>query len=388
MGLSTRSLGTGSLALVAFAAFGGPLALAALYAPGAIDEVTGSGGLVVVAAAVAFIAPLAIWLRYSRDIASAGGLAAFVEAAAGRGVALAQAAVWVASYGLYLLYTGAYVAYDVLPSSISGVHKWRPLIAVLIPLGVAAALAAGRGVSVAVIGLLAVGQFAILVMLDVVAVGHAGTANGFHGTTSGDGGKAVAAVAALFVCGSLPLFLGGELRERGRALRRVLPLAFVLTAVGVLLAIYPYARDPAFTRADVPGVALVRVDVGHTAADVVGIGVAGSIVAVLLLEGVALTRLLHFATGATVRTWTWVLAGALVVIGPLSLAFDPDRFYDSLLKPSLVLLWIAQLVVVAVFPVYVHRRAQLRPWHLLATAVALALMTYALVTTITGGGGT
>ena len=47
------------------------------------------------AATVVFVAPLAIWLRYSSKISSSGGLYAFVEAAAGRRVALAQAALWI-----------------------------------------------------------------------------------------------------------------------------------------------------------------------------------------------------------------------------------------------------------------------------------------------------
>lgn len=383
MGLSRRSL-----ALVAFAAFGGPLALAALYAPGAIEDVTRSGGFVTIVATVAFAAPLAIWLLFARDIASPGGLSAFVEAAVGRRVALAQAAVWVASYLLYLLYTGAYVAYDVLPHSVSGVHRWRPLLAVVIPIGVALALVAGRGVAVAVIGVLAVGQFAALVLLDVVAVQHAPGAGAFHVTTSADGGRALGGIATLFVCGSLPLFLGGEARDGGRVWSRVLPPAFLVTAVGVLLAVYPLARDPAFAHADVPGVALTRIDAGHAAGTIVGIGVAGSIVAVLLLEGVALTRLLHWATPLSVTMWTRVLGAALVVVGPVSLALDPDEFYDRLLKPSLVLLWIAQLAVVAVFPIYAHRRGRLRAWQLAVTVVAVAVMTFGLVNTLVGSSGT
>ena len=379
LGLSRRSL-----ALVAFAAFGGPLALAALYAPGSIGDVTRSGGFVTIVATAAFAAPLLIWLLYARDIASPGGLSAYVEAAVGRPVALVQAAVWVASYFLYLLYTGAYVAYDVLPHSVSGVHRWRPLLAVAIPVAVAVALAAGRAAAVGVIGTLAVGQFAVLVLLDVVAVRHSPGANAFHVTTSADGGRAVGGIATLFVCGSLPLFLSGEVRDAGRVWRRVLPPTFALAAVGVLLAVLPFAHDPAFTRADVPGVALTRVDAGHAAGTVVGIGVAASIVAVLLLEGVALTRLLHWATPVSVRMWTWVLAAALVVVGPVSLALDPDKFYDRLLKPSLVLLWIAQLIVVAVFPVYAHRHGRLRHWHLAVTAVAVALMTFGLVNTLAG----
>src|SRR5205807_7669194 len=116
------------------------------------------------------------------------------------------------------------------------------------------------------------------------------------------------------------------------------------------------SRDPAFIRAEVPGVALARVDAGHAAGTVIGIGVAASIVAVLLLEGVALTRILHWSTPLSVSAWTRVLAAALVVVAPVSLALDPGKFYDRLLKPSLVLLWIAQLVVVAVFPVRSEER--------------------------------
>ena len=294
--------------------------------------------------------------------------------------------MWVASYLLYLLYTGAYVAYDVLPNSISGVHRWRPLLAVVIPVAVAISLVAGRSAAVAVIGFLAVGQFAVLVLLDVIAVQHAPGANAFHVTTSADGGRAVGGIATLFVCGSLPLFLGGEVRERG-VWQRVLPPAFLLATVGVLLAVYPLARDPAFIRAEVPGVALARVDAGHAAGTVIGIGVAASIVAVLLLEGVALTRILNWATPLSVSAWTRVLAAALVVVAPVSLALDPGKFYDRLLKPSLVLLWIAQLVVVAVFPVFAHRQRRLRAWHLVVTAVAIALMAFGLVNTLAGSSG-
>ena len=344
--------------------------------------------MVTIVATVAFVAPLVIWLLYARDIASPGGLSAFVEAAAGRRIALVQAAVWVASYLLYLLYTGAYVAYDVLPHSVDGVHRWRALIAILIPVAVGLALVGGRTAAMAAIGVLAVGQFAALVLLDVVAVRHAPGAGAFHVTTSADGGRAIGGIATLFVCGSLPLFLGGETRDGGPVWRRVLPPAFLLTAVGVLLAVYPLARDPAFAHADVPGVALTRVDAGHAAGTVVGVGVAGSIVAVLLLEGVALTRILHWATPVSVSMWTRVLGASLFIVGPISLALDPEKFYDRLLKPSLVLLWIAQLVVVAVFPLYARRRRQLRPWHLGLTAVAVALMTFGLVTTVVGSSST
>ena len=376
------------LLLVAFAAFGGPLALAALYAPGAIEDVTGSGGLITIVAAVAFIAPLAVWLRFSRDISSPGGLTAFVEAAVGRPVALVQAALWVASYTLYLLYTSAYVVYDVVPAFWPGVHHWRPLLASLLPAVAALAVVSGRRIGFAVIGLLALGQLVLLVLLDVVAVQHAPGASAFHASASADSGRALGGIATLFVCGSLPLFLGGEVRGGGRALSRVLPLAFGVTAVGVVLAVYPLARDPAFAHADIPGLSLVRVDLNHAAGTAVGIGVAASIMAVLLLEYVALTRLLHYVSGASVRAWVWRLGIALAAAGPISVLLDPDKFYDSLIKPSLILLWLSQVIVVATFPVYLWRRNRLRAWHVLTTAVAAGVMVFGFANTVAGSSGT
>jgi hypothetical protein len=388
-GGTDRWLTTRALLPLALASFGGPLALAALYAPAAVADVTGAAGLVVVAATLGFLAPLAIWLRYSRDIASAGGLFAFVEAAAGRPVAVAQGAVWVGSYLLYLLYTSAYVVGDILPSAWPGAVHWQSTLDILLPIAVAAVVLAGRRAAVATIGVIGVGQVAVMALLDGVSVAHAPSASAFHVAASPRVGTATAGVATLFVCGSLPLFLGGETSERGDAFRRVLPIGLAVTAVGVLLAVYPLAADPAFARAPVPGVALTEVDVGHPAAVVVGVGVAASVVGLMALEYVALTRVLHAVTGAQPMTWARRLAMPLVLAGPVSVAVGADTFYSSLLRPSLVMLWVAQIVVVAVFPRFVRRSgAQLRPWHLVATVVAVALMTYALVTTVRGSGGT
>lgn len=384
-----RWLTTRALLPLALASFGGPLALAALYGPAAVDEVTRSGGLVVVAATIGFLAPLGIWLRYSRDIASAGGLFAFVEAAVGRKVALAQAAVWVGSYLLYLLYTSAYVVTDILPAAWPGASHWESTLDIVLPIAIAAIVLAGRRVAVGVIGAIGVGQVAVMALLDGVSVSHAPTASAFNFATSGDAGKASAGVATLFVCGSLPLFLGGETTDRGRAFRRVLPIGLAVAAVGVLLAVYPLATDPAFTRVAVPGVSLVEVDAGHAASVVVGLGVAASVIGLMALEYVALTRLLHAVSGAHPTTWARLLAVPLVIAGPVSVAVGGDKFFDTLLRPSLIMLWIAQIVVVAVFPLFVRRSSdRLRSWHVVATVVAVALMGYALVTTIGGSGGT
>ena len=109
---AARPIGPWAFTGVAVASFGGPLALAALAAPSLAADASDSAGLAMLAAVVVFIVPLAIWLRYSRYVNSAGGLYAFVEAAAGRRLALAQAALWIFSYLLYVIYTTVEIVYD------------------------------------------------------------------------------------------------------------------------------------------------------------------------------------------------------------------------------------------------------------------------------------
>ena len=139
-----RPISPWAFAGVAVASFGGPLALAALAAPGLAADAADSAGLAMLAAAVVFTAPLAIWLRYSRHVSGAGGLFSFVEAAAGRRVALAQAAIWTFSYGLYIVYTTVQIVYDLLPQVIPGEREYQSALALLIPVALAAVMIAGR----------------------------------------------------------------------------------------------------------------------------------------------------------------------------------------------------------------------------------------------------
>jgi amino acid transporter len=93
----SRPIGTVGFLGVVIASLGGPLALAALYAPTIVDDTTASAGFVTIAAEVVFGLPLLVWLRYSKHIASSGGLYAFVKEAAGPRVAIAQAVLWIVS---------------------------------------------------------------------------------------------------------------------------------------------------------------------------------------------------------------------------------------------------------------------------------------------------
>jgi len=350
-----RPIGTWTLSGVALTAIGGPLALGALYGPAIVEDVGASAGLISVAAVVAFGVPLLIWLRYAKHINSAGGLYSFVEAAAGRPVALVQAGVWVVSYVLYLLSTTGQIVHDTLPDVWSGVGPWQSFLEVAIPLGLAAVMIAGRTATLASTSLLAAGQLVLLGIVDVMSVGHAAPATSF---VLQDGAAPVATAAArtslLYVCASLPLFLGGEVRRPQRAMPRALVGAWLVTAVGVGAAVFPLAHDPAFAHADIPGMSVVRQFGSAGLGTTIGIGVAVSIGGVMLVEYLALTRLLHAVTGRSARTWTFALAGLLAVVAPLSL-IDPDAFYDNLLRPSLFALWASQLIVFAVYPRFARK---------------------------------
>jgi amino acid transporter len=377
-----RTLSSGGFLAIAVVSFGGPLALAALYVPGLVDDVFGSAGLVTVIAPLVFAFPLLIWLRYAREISSSGGLFSFVEAAAGRRVALMQAVIWTVSYLLYLVYTTVYVVYDVLPSVLPGVRPYRSTLEVAIPIALAILVVVGRSPAIVALCVLAVGQVALVVLLAVVAISHAHPMSSF--TTTSDAGGITSAsgnVALLFVCGSLPFFFGGEVARPLRIVRRGVVLAYLLVAVAVIAAVFPLAANPAFTHADIPGVSIVSVYVGHAAGVAVGIGVAASIIGVMLVEYLALTRLMHAVRGTSIMKASRLVAIPLVIGGPLSL-INPDRFYADLLKPSLVALWLSQIIVAAVFPLFLRARKTLRPRGIILALGATALMVFGLYSTL------
>ena len=225
---SSRPLPAWAFTAFAVASFGGPLALAASGAPSVVGDAAGSSGLVMLAGAVVFLVPLAIWLRYSREVTSSGGLFAFVEEAAGRRVALVQAAIWIFSYLLYVVYTTVQIVYDLLPSVLPGEGRYQTVLALAIPVALVAVMLAGRAATFLVFGVIAAGQLALAGILDGVTLAHLSTPLSSFGTGAGTQAvaKASAQTSLLYVCGSLPLFLGGELAapaqrtiRRGRDLR-------------------------------------------------------------------------------------------------------------------------------------------------------------------------
>jgi len=374
---------------LALGSLGGPLALSALYAPGVVGPASRSVGLATLLGAVIFALPLAVWWRFSERISSAGGLAAFTAAAAGRRAGILQGAVWTVSYFLYLPYTASWIAYDLLPVVFPGIGPYRWVLQLVLPLAAIAIVLAPLAGFMALVGTVALVQLGLLLALGAVELAHAGApASSFapHGGAH-DLTRAVLGMSLLFVCGSLPLYLGEEVRGGGRTIRLAIVGAFCLAVPYVLFAAFPLAAVPqSLTGAPIPGYAIATAYVGRPFALAVGLGTIASDATLLLLEYLALSRLLHAATGRSVRQTTLAIAVPFVLADAIGLV-NPHDFYERTLTPSLAALWASQLIVFAVYPLYRRRRGGRRLGDLALALGSSALVAWGLWLVLSGQAG-
>jgi hypothetical protein len=365
-------------------ATGGPLALAAVILPQAVSSLQ-SVGLVVVAGAALFAVPVAVWCRYSERVVSSGGLFSFVEAAAGRRVAYIQGAVWIVSYALYLPYTIDYMVYNLLPAVLPGVRPYRVALELVLPVALAAVGFVRVRSAMHVVTLIAGSQLAILVLFAVAGLAHVGTIAGafrVHGPVvpllKGTGNTAL-----LFICGNLSLFLGAETEGGSRTIRRGLPLGIGVAAASLLFGSLAWAHaDSKVINSEIPGMALAQASWGHAFGVLVGLGVVVSVAGVILAEYLALTRLLDAASSLAIPQTT-VLVAIFFVAASAVAAANPQSFYDDLLKPSLVALWVSQIIVFVVYPRFAYIHGRLRPLSIVAATIGTGLMGYGLYTAIT-----
>jgi amino acid transporter len=364
----------------AVASIGGPLALAAIYIPAAADM--RSAGLFVVVGALLFACPLLVWLRYSKEIASAGGLAAFVEASAGHRLALLQAAVWTISYFLYLPYTITDIVYEQLADVFPGIEPWRWVLEITLPVGIVALVLAGTIPALRVLFVSAAVQLAVVLAFGVVLLAHVGAPGSSftHVPSAHPLVHGSAAVALLFLCASLVLFLGGEAVGGARTIRYALVTAFVAVAVYLVFAIFPLALVGAtdFTGLD----AATRYG-GRSFGILVGLGAIVSVAGVIVAEYIALSRLLFSVTGVPVRRLLLYIAVPFVAIDALSV-INPHAFDHDVLQISLSALFLAQLIVFAVYPLYRRNRGRLTAFDLVIATVSFALMAWGLWRALSG----
>jgi hypothetical protein len=365
---------------VATASIGGPLALVSLYIPGAAGSST---GVTTALAALVFFAPIAIWSGYSSRIASRAGLTAFVDAGAGRRTAWAHAAVWSISYFLYLPYTVTFIVYDVLPVVFPGIVRYRPSLELVLPVAITLlVLGPARLVFMALLAL-AAAQLALMPTLGIIAYRHGGAAHvGVHAT-----GRGVGNVSLLFVCASLPLYFGAEVADGRRTIRPALVASFLAVAALAVFVAVPLGGLPEQIRdSQIPGVALAQTYAGRGFAVAVGLATAASVAALIVIEYLALGRLWTALLGMRLRPVLAFIAVPFITADAISLV-DPSGFYSALLRPSLVALFVAQLVVFAVYPRFRRIHERLRPVDLATAAVGAALVIYGVYTAVASTSG-
>ena len=363
------------------AAIGGPLALATIYVPQAAD--LRSAGILMLLGSLLYALPLAIWVRYSREIVSAGGLAAFVESASGRRLALVQAGIWSVSYFLYLPYTVTDIVYEMLADVFPGIEPWRWVLEIVLPIAIVGLVLLGtRPVLLALTASAAV-QLVLVLILGFLILQKVGAPHTTFTRSPGthDVIRQSASISLLFICGSLPIFLGAEVVGGSRVVRRSLVLAGTLVAAYVLFAVFPLAAvEPALRSSDFPGYDIAHAYSGRTFAVVIGLGTVVSVAGVIVAEYLAFSRLLFSVTGVPVRRlliWIGIPFVAVDVLSTLS----PDEFDKNVLRPSLIALFLSQLIVFAVYP----RWRRWRTADVLLALGACALMAWGLYRAIFEG---
>jgi hypothetical protein len=366
----------------AIASIGGPLALANFLPGTAGDDGISSAGLVVLLALAVFGAPLALWLVYSRRVVSPGGLTAFVDAAAGRRAALVHGWIWALAYFLYLPYTVTYVVYDVLPPVFPGLVPYRWELELVVPLAIVLLVLAP--LRLALVSLLVVGLAQLGLLLALGGLEFANQPVRLASQPSLDPtGRAVGGTALLFVCASLPLYLGAEVRGAGKTVRRGLAVAVAVVGLCFFVAALGMSTVPtALLHFPLPAAAIAKYYSGRSLEMAVALAIAAGTLALIVAEYLALGRLLHWLYGPQLRRVLLWLAVPFLAGDALSL-INPEQFYDKLLKPSLGALFVSQVIVFVVFPLF---KRGLR-W-LPLVAVASGLAAWGFYTLVAGSAAT
>ena len=370
------------------AGIGGPLALMVIFLPGTAGDALPASGLTIVLAALVFIAPLAIWLGFSEKIVSAGGLTAFVEAAAGKPVARIQAGIWIVSYFLYLPYTIYDINYEILGPVFPGLVPYQHSLELLLPLAICLFAFMSLRTSATILAVVGVGQLVLVAILGGLLFAHGGASSSAFTAHVGAEplARGVGGIALLFICASLPLFFGAEVAGGTAAVRRGLIWGYGIVAVFLIFAFVPFATGAGNgAGGELSGVSLAQAYGGRPLAVAIGIGTAASVASLLVLELLALGRLVHYLVGTPIRPTLAAIAVPFVVADAFSL-LNPKRFDELFSRPSLIALFASQIIVFGVYPLY--RRGQKRRMltALTAASIATPLAGYGLYLAIAGLG--
>jgi hypothetical protein len=286
--------------------------------------------------------------------------------------------------------TVPFIVDDLLPVVFPESSHYRLLLDGLLVLLVIGVMLSPLVVTLAVTAAIAGFQVIVAVVLAGVSLAHLGAP---AASFAGHGNLSAVLVGAgktstLYICASLPLFLGGEVRGGGRAVRRAITWAFPAVAALTIIAVFPLANaERAVINADIPGVSLAQASSGRALGVVVALGVAVSVAGLVIVEFIALSRLLGAIFNRPSRLMVRLISILFLAASLISL-LNLRGVYSLLLTPSLIALWISQLLVVAVYPWFVARHRKLLVSDVALAAAASLLMLFGLYIAVTSASGT
>lgn len=348
------------------------MALAAIYLVQSVHVPASLLGPVAIGGLLVFLAPLSIWLAFSRRIANAGGLYSFVEEAGSGGLALVHGLLWSLSYLLYLAFTVTYIVYYLLPELIPVSQVDQRVLEIALPVLLSVAVIFADRASVLVLAafgaaqLLLVGVLGVLLLGRPMAAAPAPATVGALPLLAGFGGASL-----LFVCSSLLLYLGGEARGGTKSIRTSLIVSYLLVAAASLFAAFALAPrlGPQAANSAIPGYAIALDLGGPEIALVVGLVTLASLAGLIVAEFIALARLWTVMFRLGTRSAAVIIGAFFVLADAVSLK-APFRFYDSTIIPSLAALFLAQLIVFLTFPRFLRRTSRARLPAIIAVVVA------------------
>lgn len=365
--------------LFAIASVGGPLALVSLNffnssylaGPNALYATLGGAAL--------FIAPLAVWYRYSKT-SSSGGLYAFVEKAAGKRVADAQGWLWIISYFLYLPWTVAYITYNLLPSII-GNSAYLSVMEIALPILISCGILISFKRTIQFIALTAIIQIVAIAVI-VAAMFSIGAGSASTAANSPTLFTGILATSLLFVCSSLVLFLGGEVRGGAKTIRKALLISFAAVAALFILGTLALgSASPSQAGSEIPALLVLGGHFGSGAGIAAALLVILSLTALIVIEFIALTRLSRYMFNLEVGKGAKIIAVLFIISSVVVIPFH-NSFTNIVPIASLGALYLALAIPFIVYPLFSKKNGGIKTTDILVSAVSSLIMLYGFYTII------
>ena len=259
------------------------------------------------------------------------------------------------------------------------------LLEVILPVIISAMILINRKLPFYFMFLLAAAQLAIMLVLSAVILGAVGFSSSLAVPNMPLSGLArgAAGLALLFICADLPLFLGGEAEGKGKSIKKVLLASFAMAAFFLLvfsIAISNLPEDP--STYTVLGFHLASQYSSSLFAIITGIFAVLSIIGLIIAEFIGLSRLMNAMFKISMPKILIYISAAFIFMDLVSLA-GPDSFYNYLILPSLFALYLSQLIVFLVYPMFISKFRKLSVVDIAITIVASLLFIFAIYTAIT-----